>query len=90
MITRQKLHTLNYEVLDYLPYSPDLLPTDFQIFKHLDNFLLEKCFRNPKEAQTAFNEFVTSRTTSFYDGGIKILVLVAKMCIEANCSYFDL
>ena len=24
MITRQKLHTLNYEVLDHLSYSPDL------------------------------------------------------------------
>ena len=29
MITRQKMHTLNYEVLDRPPYSSDLLPTDF-------------------------------------------------------------
>ena len=29
MITGQKLHTINYEVVDDPSYSPDLLPTDF-------------------------------------------------------------
>ena len=71
MISRQKLHTLNYEVLDHPLYSPDLSPTDFHFFKHLDNFLLEKCFRNPKDTETTFNEFVASRATTFYDSGIK-------------------
>ena len=71
MITRQKLHTLNYEVLDHSPYLPDLSPTDFHIFKHLDNFLQEKCIRNPKDAEPAFNEFVAFRTTTFYDNGIR-------------------
>ena len=62
---------LNYEVLKNPPYSPDLLLTDFYFFKHFYTFLHEKCFRNPKDAETAFNEFVVSRTTRFYDTGIK-------------------
>ena len=70
IITRQKLHRLNYKVLDYPPYSPDFSLTDFHFFKHLDNLLQEKCFRNPKDAETAFNEFVASRITTFYDAGI--------------------
>ena len=74
MITRQKLHTLTYEVLDHAPYSRDLSPKDFHFFKHLDNFLEEKCFRNPKDAETLFNEFVASRTTTFYDTGTKNLL----------------
>ena len=72
MITRQKLQVLNYEVLGHPPYSPDLSPTDFHFFKHPnDNFLQEKCFRNPNDARTAFNEFVASLTITFYDIGIK-------------------
>ena len=62
MIIRQKLHTLDYEVLDHLPYSPDLSPTDFHFLKHLDK---SKCFRNLKYVETAFNEFVAPRTITF-------------------------
>ena len=34
-----KLNELGYEVMPHLPYSPDLWPTDYHFFKHLDNFL---------------------------------------------------
>ena len=89
MITRQKLHTLNYKILDHPPYSPDLSPIDFHFLKYLDNFLQEKCFRNPKDAETACNELVASRTTIFYDTGIKKLVSRWQNFIEANGSNFD-
>ena len=38
-LTLQKLNELGYETLPHLPYSPDLSPTDYHFFKHLDNFL---------------------------------------------------
>ena len=34
----QKLKELAYKVLPHLPYSFDLLPTDYHFFKHLYNF----------------------------------------------------
>ena len=79
MITHQKLHTLNYEVLYHPPYLPDFSPTDFHFFKYLDTFLQEKGFRNLKDAElhivkyrkNAFNIFSASRTTTFYDTGKK-------------------
>ena len=37
-MTVQKLTDLGYETLPHLPYSPDLSPTDYHFFKHLDNF----------------------------------------------------
>ena len=37
----QKLNELGYEVLPHPPYSPDLSPTDYHFFKHLDNFCRE-------------------------------------------------
>ena len=71
VITHQKLCRLNYEALDHPPYSPELSPKDFHFFKHLDNFLQEKCFRNLKDAETAFSEFLASRMTTFYDTGMR-------------------
>ena len=50
----QKLNELGYTVLLHLPYSPDLLATDYHIFKQLDNFLQAKCFHNHQEAENAF------------------------------------
>ncbi|XP_066260728.1 histone-lysine N-methyltransferase SETMAR-like [Euwallacea similis] len=89
LITRQKLHELGYETLDHPPYSPDLSPTDYHFFKHLDNFLRERCFRNQGDAETAFNEFVDSRTTDFYARGINKLSSRWQSCIDANGAYFD-
>ncbi|KOC63608.1 Histone-lysine N-methyltransferase SETMAR [Habropoda laboriosa] len=71
------------------PYSPDLSPTDYHFFKHLDHFLREKCFKNQDEAKNAFNAFVTSRTPEFYATGINKLVSRWQRCIDSNGSYFD-
>ena len=63
--TLQKLNELGYEVLPHPPRSPDLLPTDYHFFKHLDNFLQGKPFRNQQEAENAFQEFVKSEAQIF-------------------------
>ena len=56
----QKVNDLGYEVLPHLPYSPDLLPTKYHFFKHLDNFLQGKSFHNQQEEENAFQEFIKS------------------------------
>uniref|UniRef100_A0A1I7X938 Histone-lysine N-methyltransferase SETMAR n=1 Tax=Heterorhabditis bacteriophora TaxID=37862 RepID=A0A1I7X938_HETBA len=45
-MTLQKLNELAYETLPYPAYSPDLSSTDYHFFKHLDNFLQTKVFKN--------------------------------------------
>ena len=60
-----KLNKLGYEVLPHLPYSPDLSPTDYHFFKHLNNFLQAKCFHNQQEAENAFQEFTESQGMYF-------------------------
>ncbi|KAF2350325.1 Transposase type 1 [Trinorchestia longiramus] len=41
-MTVQKLTELGYETLPHPPYSPDLSPTDYHLFKHLSTFLDER------------------------------------------------
>ncbi|KAG5307686.1 SETMR methyltransferase, partial [Acromyrmex insinuator] len=43
---RAKLNELKYEILQHLAYSPDLSPTNFHFFKHLEQFLRAKQYEN--------------------------------------------
>uniref|UniRef100_A0A0N5CDX3 DDE_3 domain-containing protein n=1 Tax=Strongyloides papillosus TaxID=174720 RepID=A0A0N5CDX3_STREA len=70
----QKLNELGYETLPYPAYSSDLASTDFHFFKHLDNFLTKKIFRNDEDIKTDFEAFIESRTPDFYANGINKLV----------------
>ncbi|XP_061024038.1 histone-lysine N-methyltransferase SETMAR-like [Dama dama] len=85
----QKFNELGYEVLPHPPYSPDLLPTDYHFFKHLDNFLQGKHFHNQQDAENAFQEFVESQSTGFYTTGINELTSRWQKCVDCNGSYFD-
>ena len=77
----QKFYKLGYEVWPHLPYSPDLSPTDYHFFKHLDNFLQGKCFHNKQKAKNTFQEFMESCSMDFYATGIsKLNFFLAKMC----------
>ena len=64
-LTLQKLNELGYETLPHPPYSPDLSPTDYHFFKHLENFLREKCFKYLSDIKTAFSDFIATRTQDF-------------------------
>ncbi|GFW77516.1 mariner Mos1 transposase [Trichonephila clavipes] len=42
MVTQQKLNALRWEVLGHPPYSPDIAPSDYYLFRSLQNYLTEK------------------------------------------------
>ena len=73
----QKMDELGYKVLPHLPYSPNLLPTDYHFFKHLNNFLQGKRFHNQQEAENASQQFIDFWSTDFYTTG-KNLFLIGK------------
>ena len=50
-IARQKLLYLGWEVLPHPPYSPDLAPTDYYLFRSLDHHLHQKKFNDDAEVE---------------------------------------
>ncbi|EZA60680.1 Histone-lysine N-methyltransferase SETMAR [Ooceraea biroi] len=87
--TIKKLSELNIEVLPHPPYSPDISPTDYHLFKHLDGFLTGKVFQEEKRVKDAFHEFIGSRSSDFFKHGIDTLVSRWNKCIEIDGDYFD-
>uniref|UniRef100_A0A7I4YSU7 Histone-lysine N-methyltransferase SETMAR n=1 Tax=Haemonchus contortus TaxID=6289 RepID=A0A7I4YSU7_HAECO len=69
-LTLRKLMELGYGTLPQPPYSPDLAPTEYHFFKHLDGFLKEKCFKTQHDAAAAFDDFIASRSPDFYANGV--------------------
>ena len=88
-LTLHKLNELGYETLPHPLYSLELSPTNYHFFKHLDNFLHEKCFKYLSDIKNAFSDFIATRTQDFYVTGINTLVLRWQKCVDSDGAYFD-
>lgn len=69
-VTRQKLLELGWTVLPHPPYSPDLAPTDYHLFRSLTNSLGEKKFANEEDLKRFLDQFFASKSLDFYEQGI--------------------
>jgi histone-lysine N-methyltransferase SETMAR len=72
-ITQQKIRDLGWEVLPHPPYSPDIAPSDYDLFRSLQHFLSGKTFGDIDHVKTAMSEFFASKQASFYKQGIENL-----------------
>ena len=73
---------MGHEVLPLPPYSPDLSPTDYHFFKHLNNFFQGKLFHNQQEAENAFQELIKSRSRDIYATEINRFLIGENVLIE--------
>uniref|UniRef100_A0A8R1E3B1 Histone-lysine N-methyltransferase SETMAR n=1 Tax=Caenorhabditis japonica TaxID=281687 RepID=A0A8R1E3B1_CAEJA len=62
-VTQQKIDELGWEVLPYPPYSPDLAPSDFRIFRSMQNYLAEKQFNKSVGWSTILNRSLPNSST---------------------------
>jgi len=57
LTTRQKLLQFGWDVLPHSPYSPDIAPSDFHLFKSLQNSLIGKNFTSMEDCKKHLEEF---------------------------------
>jgi histone-lysine N-methyltransferase SETMAR len=72
--TREKIQELQWELLEYLPYRPDLAPSDFHLFGKLKNYLGGIRFADDKEVETEVLKWLRQQTEDFYAAGFDALV----------------
>lgn len=65
-----KLTELKYEILLQPPFSLDLPPADYHIFRHLELFLKNKTFHTRKAVIATLGNFILSKNESFHKNGI--------------------
>ncbi|EFN76923.1 Histone-lysine N-methyltransferase SETMAR, partial [Harpegnathos saltator] len=85
--TRQKLRELGWEVISHPPYSPDLAPSDYHLFKHLQNFLDGTKLISREACENELAKFFTNRDEDFFNRGIMKLPSKWTKVIEQNGAY---
>jgi histone-lysine N-methyltransferase SETMAR len=86
-MTQQKIKELKWKILDHPPYSPDLAPSDYQLFRSLQNHLNNKKFKRFEEVNDAVLTYFESKPRSFYKAGIEKLVARWETVIASSGNY---
>ena len=69
-MTRQKLLQFGWEVLIHQPYSPDIAPLDFHLFRSLQNSLNGKNFNSLEDCKRHLEQFFAQKYKKFWEDGI--------------------
>ena len=87
LITRQKLLDLRWDVLPHPSYSPDLAPSDFHLFRSLQNSLNGIAFSNEGLIKEHLERFFAEKNADFYLRGIMKLPQRWQKVIDQNGEY---
>ena len=67
------LETLKWEVLPHPPYSPDIAPSDYYLFRSIAHGLADRQFRSYEDIKKWLDSWITSKDEHFYPNGIRAL-----------------
>ena len=70
LATRQKLFRLCWEVMLHAPYSSDLAPSDYYLFRSLQNSLNRKTVNGDEAVKSHLVQFFVDEDQKFYELGI--------------------
>lgn len=87
-ITRKKLIDLGWELLPHPPYSPDLAPTDYHLFRALEHHLRDKQYDDQEHLKTDLDTFFKSKPPEFYAEGIRSLPTRWRQVIDNDGAYY--
>ena len=87
-IIQKKIKALGWEALPHPPYSPDLAPSDYHLFRSLEHFLRGREFTEVDEVKKALEDFFASKNQAFYKRGIELLGERWAKTVGADGQYF--
>ncbi|KAK6750496.1 hypothetical protein RB195_002459 [Necator americanus] len=86
--TSQKILELGREALPHPPYSPDLAPSDYHLFRSLQHRLEEKSYDDRDHLENGLPAFFASKSPEFYAKGIRDLVRPWQKFVDVDEDYF--
>ncbi|GBM60594.1 hypothetical protein AVEN_83537-1 [Araneus ventricosus] len=71
------------------PYSPDLAPSDFHLFRHLKHHLGGNHYNDDEDVKTVVTSWLSEQAASFYEEGIQNLVVRYDKCLNKPGSFVE-
>jgi len=83
----QLLQQFHWEVFDHPPNSPDLAPSNYHLFMHLNKWLAYQSFEDDDRLKTGITTWFKLLAADFFDTGIRKLVPRYQKCVEVGGDY---
>ena len=83
------LEDLKWEVLPHPPYSPDLEPSDYYLFRSMQHDLTDQHFRNFDEVKNWTDLLIATKPAEFFRKGICELPEKWGKCVASDGQYFE-
>jgi histone-lysine N-methyltransferase SETMAR len=88
-VVQTALKTIGWEVLSHPPYSPDLAPSDYYLFRSMSHGLADQHFSNYEEVKKWLDDWIASKPEKFYWDGIHKLPKNWQKVVENNGNYIQ-
>lgn len=83
------IHECGFELLCHPPYSPDLAPSDFHLFRLLKDSLRGRVFKSDEDVIQAINEWIQEQEQTLFLNGIKGLEHRWEKCVALLGDYVE-
>ena len=64
------MRELDWDILPHPPYSPDLAPSDYHLFRSLEHYLRGKNFQSEEHIKTGLLQFFAPKEQKIFEKGI--------------------
>jgi histone-lysine N-methyltransferase SETMAR len=88
-LTEAAIASCGFSVVAHPPYSPDLAPSDFHLFRRLKHDLRGKIFTSGDELKGRAQDLLESYPKSFYKEGFLELAKRWRKCVDVFGSYVE-
>lgn len=78
-----------FEIIPHPPYSPDLAPSDYHLFKFLKNDIRGKRYNSDDEIKSFIENWIQQKPEEFFSKGINDLLPRNQECIKLYGEYLD-
>jgi histone-lysine N-methyltransferase SETMAR len=78
-----------FEKVSHPPYSPDLAPSDFALFRHLKHHLKGRHYQSTTELKERVEEILNSLEKDFFEKAFVELLRRWKKCVAKEGSYIE-
>jgi len=87
-VVKKYLETLKWDVLPYPPYSLNIAPSDYWLFRRMQHDLASHRFTSFAEIENWLQNWIASKNESFFRDGIQKLPETWERVVGSDGQYF--